>query len=107
MDLIDHTFMNWEAEEIKRIHVSELGQDDSLVWPFTSDGEYSVRSAYHMLVSESVMAEQASTSSGEQKVWKGIWHILPLIKFVILYGGLSRTLYQPRRICTKDIFHWI
>ena len=107
MDLIDHTFMNWEAEEIKRIHVSELGQDDSLVWPFTSDGEYSVRSAYHMLVSESVMAEQASTSSGEQKVWKGIWHILSLIKFVILYGGLSRTLYQPRRICTKDIFHWI
>ena len=32
---------------------------------------------------------------------------VPLIKFVILYGELSRTLYQPRRICTKDIFHWI
>ena len=75
VDLIDHTFMNWEAEEIKWIHVSELGQDDALVWPFTSDREYFVRSAYHMLVSDSVMAEQASTSSGEQKVWKGIWCI--------------------------------
>ena len=31
----------------------------------------------------------------------------PLIKFVISYGELSRTLCQPRRICTKDIFHWI
>ena len=75
VDLIDHTFMNWEAEEIKRIHVSEIGQVDALVWPFTSDGEYSVRTAYHMLVSDSVMVEQASTSSGEQKVWKGIWRI--------------------------------
>ena len=73
--MIDHTSMSWEAEEIKRIHVSGLDQDDSLVWPFTSHGEYSVRSAYHMLVSDSVMAEQASTSSGEQKVWKGIWRI--------------------------------
>ena len=25
VDLIDHTFMSWEAEEIKRIHVSKLG----------------------------------------------------------------------------------
>ena len=42
VDLIDHTFMSWEAEEIKWIHVSELGQANALVWPFTSNGEYSV-----------------------------------------------------------------
>ena len=41
-DLIDHTFMRWEAKEIKRIHVSGLEHDDVFVWPFTSDGEYSV-----------------------------------------------------------------
>ena len=46
-----------------------------LVWPFTPNGEYSVRSAYHMLVSTSVMADQASTSSGDQSVWKSIWRI--------------------------------
>ena len=75
MDLIDHTFMSWEAEEIKWIHVNGFGQDDAYVWLLTPDGEYSVRSAYHMLASGSVMVEQASTSSGDQKVWKGIWHI--------------------------------
>ena len=68
MDLIDHTFMNWEAEEIKQIHVSEIGQVDAMVWPFTSDGEYYVQFANHMLVSDLVMAEQASSSSGEQNV---------------------------------------
>ena len=55
--MIDHTFMSWEAKEIKWIHVSGFGQDDAYVWLFTPDGEYFVRSAYHMLASGSVMAE--------------------------------------------------
>ena len=64
--------MGWGAEEIKRIHVSGIGQDDAYIWPFTSDGEYSVRSAYYLLDSSSLKAEQASTSSTDQKVWKSI-----------------------------------
>ena len=75
VDLIDHTFMSWEAKEIKQIHVSGFGQEDAYVWLFTSDGEYFVRSAYHMLALGLVLAEQTSTSSGDQKVWKGIWCI--------------------------------
>ena len=75
VDLIDQTFMQWEAEEIKWIHVSGIGQDDAYVWPFTLDGEYSVCSAYHLLASGSLMADQASTLSRDQKVWKSIWRI--------------------------------
>lgn len=75
VELIDQTFMRWEDEEIKRIHVSGIGQENVYVWPFTSDGEYSVRSAYHLLASGSLMADQASTSLMDQKVWKSIWCI--------------------------------
>ena len=75
VELIDQTFMGWGAEEIKRIHVSGIGQDDAYIWPFTSDGEYSVRSAYYLLDSGSLKAEQASTLSTDQKVWKSIQRI--------------------------------
>ena len=48
-DLLDRIFMPWEAEEIKRIHVCALGQNDAYIWPLTPDKNYSVRSAYRML----------------------------------------------------------
>ena len=77
VELIDQTFMGWEAEEIK----CGIGQDDAYVWPFTSDGECSVRSAYHLLALGSLMAEQALTSLADQKVWKSIWRIRAPNKF--------------------------
>lgn len=46
VNLLKATFYPWEAEEISRIHVSPHCQTDAYVWPLTSNGDYSVRSAY-------------------------------------------------------------
>lgn len=46
LDLIDGVFLPWEAKVIKGIYVPEDNSDDSLIWPLTPSGAYSVKSAY-------------------------------------------------------------
>ena len=81
--LLERNFLPWEAKMIKVIHVSEGLMEDQLTWPLTSNGNYSVRSAYRMLMDE-VSSQEPSTSSSKefQQVWKGIWKI-----------------WTPKRIC--------
>ena len=76
VELLNNIFYPWEAEEISRIHVSPYCQTDAYVWPLTSNGDYSIRSAYKMLVSEVMASVQASSSTDNSaKVWKGVWRI--------------------------------
>ena len=74
--LLERTFFPWEAELIKVIPVSEGRVEDLLIWPSTPDGNYSVQSAYRMLIDE-VSCQEPGTSAPEgfQQVWKGIWKI--------------------------------
>lgn len=44
--LIDHNFYPWEAELIKTVTVSQYVAVDALIWPLSSDGEYTIKSAY-------------------------------------------------------------
>lgn len=56
VELIESLFYPWEATMITSIIVSEMDDIDTLVWPLTPDGEYSVRSAYRLLESASPQA---------------------------------------------------
>ena len=59
---------------MRRIQVCEDGAEDTLIWPLTIDGDYSVRSAYHMLVSaESILLPSSSVSGSNGLVWKKNW----------------------------------
>ena len=59
---------------MRRIQVYEDGAKDTLIWPLISDGDYSVRSAYRMLVSaESILQSSSSDSGSTELVWKKIW----------------------------------
>ena len=76
LDLIDGVFLPWEAEVIKGIYVLEDNSDDSLIWPLTPSGAYSVKSAYQMLSSATIKLTASSSSfEGFKGVWKGIWRI--------------------------------
>ena len=61
--LLERMFVPWEVELIKLILI-------------TLDENYSVQSAYGMLVEEASSQDLGSSSmEGSQKVWKGIWKI--------------------------------
>ena len=58
---------------VRKIQVCEDGAKDTLIWPLTNDGEYSVRSAYRMLVSaEASLMLSSSSSNNNGLVWKKI-----------------------------------
>ena len=61
---------------VSRIQVSDGSAEDLLVWPLTSNGSFSVRSAYRFLASAD-FSSQPSSSSGieQQNFWKNIWKI--------------------------------
>ena len=61
---------------VSQIQVSEVGKEDLLVWPFMTDGNYSVKSAYRLLASEEGNANLSSSAIIEQKcLWKKLWQI--------------------------------
>jgi len=73
---LEGCFLPWEAELVGRILVSEGWDEDILIWPLTSDGEYGVQSTYRMLVEVEKLALQSSSSSVQsQDVWKKIWKL--------------------------------
>lgn len=74
---------------VARIPLCEDWDKDILIWLLTSDGEYSVRSAYRMLVAAECSSMLSSSSSNpSQAFWKAIWKIRSQIKFGILFGVL-------------------
>lgn len=61
---------------IKSIPMIECSLEDRLIWPLSSDGDYTARSAYRMLeVDASYKNPSSSSLDGDQRVWKGIWKI--------------------------------
>ena len=75
VEVLQNYFYPREAEVIRKIYVSEACNRDCLVWPKSSDGCYSVKTAYQMLAIE-VINKVPSLSGGEgRKEWKSIWKI--------------------------------
>lgn len=50
--LIDRLFLQYDAEAIKHIPLSDRAPADSVYWPGNPNGQYSVLSVYHFLVHE-------------------------------------------------------
>ena len=65
-------FLPWEAELRGIIPISEGWDEDILIWPLTSDGEYSVRM---LIEAENLTLPSFSSSAQSQDVWKKIWKL--------------------------------
>ena len=75
-ELIDRHFLPWEADGIKSIPLNEHHNIDLLIWPHTSDGSYSVRSAYRLLVAAQAQNQPSSSSTeASKRLWKGVWRM--------------------------------
>ena len=74
--LIEHMFLPHEASSILGMPLSSHASLDTLIWPHTSNGRYSVRSAYRLLM-EKANRDQPSHSNMEEEstLWKNIWSL--------------------------------
>ena len=100
-ELLDVNFYPWEAEAIKDIYISQVEAVDALIWPHTSDGEYSVRSAYRLLVTTQ-QQDRLGVSNTEvgRDLWSSIWKMEIPTKLDISYGEQSVSLCLLNPTCT-------
>ena len=52
-------FLSWEAEKVGGLYAGEDEAEDVLIWPLSPPGNYSVRSAYCMLMEAELLLCQA------------------------------------------------
>jgi hypothetical protein len=73
-DLIHEVFMHEEAKIIENIPLSPYLPPDKLIWKETTDGKFTVWSAYHLGKSLTVCSGgQSSFAIKDQGMWKFLW----------------------------------
>ena len=65
------------VDVICAINLPNVATHDSLVWKYTSSGQLSVRSAYHLAFKLKTKEDMVGSSSSEanRRVWKKIWQL--------------------------------
>nr|POE80999.1 putative ribonuclease h protein [Quercus suber] len=104
-EFIDLNFYHWEAEVIKCIPVSQFVNLDTLVWPFSFDGVYSVRSAYRLLVelNRKHLPNPSAIELGKG-LWKGIWRLgVPQKIKHFLWRAVREALPTKINLCKRQV----
>ncbi|KAK7274018.1 hypothetical protein RIF29_15088 [Crotalaria pallida] len=72
-DTIYNLFDHYEAGHITRIQLRRSIQDDCLIWSFSNDGMYCVRSGYAIALDLLFPGSSSSSSNATQISWKKLW----------------------------------
>jgi hypothetical protein len=74
-ELVLNSFNDFEARQILNIPLSWLLPEDKMIWSWERNGQYSVRSAYHLLKEETLRANPEPSTAGNTEIWKAIWTV--------------------------------
>ena len=72
-ELIETLFSHREVTAIKGMQVPLFDNEDKWMWKYSRDGEYSVRSAYYMLLKEEKEGQASSSRPRNSFAWERIW----------------------------------
>ncbi|XP_058725615.1 uncharacterized protein LOC131596897 [Vicia villosa] len=72
-DLASSIFDSVESSQISSIPLSLGDTEDKLIWHFERNGEYSVRSAYHLYTQYKQAKSPGPSNYSCQQLWKAIW----------------------------------
>lgn len=88
IDLNDHHL-------IQRIYLPQIPQQDSVVWSHTRDGDYTVKTGYHMITSaRSYVPDRRPPLASHPDLAKNIWGIDSPPKLKHFYGVSFRMLLE-------------
>ena len=74
--LLDRVFLPFEAQKIKFIPLCLAPREDTLIWPKSKDGKYSMKLGYQLLCArESNGSASGSTNEVNRKMWLGLWRL--------------------------------
>ncbi|KHN44028.1 hypothetical protein glysoja_037883, partial [Glycine soja] len=68
---IESIFNEYDIISIKSTPLLSLQEDDNMVWKYTSHGAYSVRSAYHCIMDNTLKVDHLKAVGD----WKVIWSL--------------------------------
>ncbi|XP_057747939.1 uncharacterized protein LOC130967135 [Arachis stenosperma] len=68
------------AESITRTPISLINKKDNLIWPYTVEGHYTVKSGYRAAkeekdAKEEIKLNEASSSQNHREIWGTIWRL--------------------------------
>ena len=76
MEKLDSCLLEFEAVVVKKIPLCHTQQRDIITWPFTADGEYTVKSGYQFLMNELHKENLGPSSTATAKeLWHVVWHL--------------------------------
>ncbi|XP_042962496.1 uncharacterized protein LOC122296768 [Carya illinoinensis] len=84
--LLEELFSPQEREAIKAIPISPVDREDRMVWLHSSNGQFSVKSGYHLHRAMEVNVEgESSCMARDQQAWKAVWKFKtsPAVKMFI------------------------
>jgi len=98
-----------EVAAIKAIPVFVTKMEDSRIWPFVKNGEYSVKSGYHVCHRKVLAGNDSKPGSShyiDSKVWKSIWSISATKKVVsFIWKATSNILPVMRNLAAKKVLN--
>ncbi|GAU49376.1 hypothetical protein TSUD_177250 [Trifolium subterraneum] len=77
-NIIDKVFLPFEREIIKKIPLIQEPLEDQLMWPYSKDGTYTVKTGYNVLKHWQDSTANGSTTNSHSHIWKKLW-TLPTI----------------------------
>jgi hypothetical protein len=105
LQLVRNIFSEEEAEIIGNIPVSKYKQKDKLIWLATTNGEFSVRSAYHL--EKEIQDRKNGESSNQaryQAIWKRIWGLkVPNATKVFLWRACHNILSTKENLKKRKV----
>ncbi|RYR63043.1 hypothetical protein Ahy_A04g020830 [Arachis hypogaea] len=106
---IHDLFQGSVAELITKTPISLINKKDHFVWKYRMDGQYTVRTGYHVAKEEKDLKEEGrfckpSTSQDWREVWKVIWKLqVPQKVRMFLWKAVHRILPVNKNLHQKRI----
>jgi hypothetical protein len=86
-EIIDQVFLPFERDQIHQIPLIKEQDEDQLMWPYTKEGSYTVKSGYHIIKTWQDNANSAPTSTNtlDTKFWKTLWSLSTIPRHKVLF----------------------